>query len=68
MDFENRPYRPLEMQRYHHAVNANHLAWVMVVGMLFFGLTCIGEPLECKTKNGKPPIVPAMTATQQAAP
>ncbi len=64
MDFENRRYRPLEMQRYCEMVNVSQLAWVLTVAIVFFGLTCIGEPLERKTKNGTP-ILPANSPAEQ---
>lgn len=65
MDFENRPYRPLDMQRYHHSVNMNQLFWGLAIGIIFFGLTCVGEPFARKNKNGTP-ILPAATPTEKA--
>lgn len=64
MDFENRRYRPLDMQRYHQTVNVSQLAWVVTVAVVFFGLTCLGEPLARKSKNGTP-ILPANTPAEQ---
>ena len=61
MDFENRPYKPLELERYCAVVDIRQLTWGIVFGVLLFGLTCIGETTSSLAKRNKEgrPIMPA---------
>lgn len=64
MDFENRRYRPLDLQRFQIKESFPYMG--ALVGLLFFALTCLGGNADAaelaarRNKNG--PIYPAYAA------